>query len=289
MLRKGIAFLVLGALCASTAAAADGKATRKQSAHTGGLIGWLKQKSARSANQRPNAVPSPIQRAVVDDAEKQAAHILQTAQKPEPQDASDATDDGFVEYAQPLPIEMAPVVPNNSSVSGPQYFSATAANGIPNAIPVTPGANWQQYAPPLPVHRASGGQFRQISSSVPGHLMRGPATNQQQPNGVPPVSGTVGQYPQTGAALYPAPVPGIPANIGGTAIVHPAFQPHEMLYAHSYKAMYPPYYYKVNGGWWVSPFGVWSRENWKLQGTTVKVKYNSRISPFALFKPPASR
>ena len=30
-------------------------------------------------------------------------------------------------------------------------------------------------------------------------------------------------------------------------------------------------------------------ENWKLQGTTVKVKYNSRISPFALFKPPASR
>ena len=111
----------------------------------------------------------------------------------------------------------------------------------------------------------------------------------QAAGGSAPVSGIAGQYPQTGAPLYPAPRPGIPQQVGGTAIVHPAFQPHEMLYPHEYKAMYPPYYYKVNGGWFVSPFGVWSQENWKLQGTTVKVKYHSHISPFALFKPPVSR
>jgi hypothetical protein len=98
-----------------------------------------------------------------------------------------------------------------------------------------------------------------------------------------------GMYPQTGAALYPAPRPGIPHQVGGIAIENQAFHPHEMLYAHKYKAMYPPYYYKVNGGWMVTPFGVWSHEDWKLQGTTVDVKYKSHISPFTLFKPPVIR
>ena len=100
---------------------------------------------------------------------------------------------------------------------------------------------------------------------------------------------TGGMYPQTGASLYPAPHPGIPHQVGGIAIENPAFHPHEMLYAHQYKAMYPPYYYKVNGGWMVTPFGVWSHEDWKLQGTTVDVKYKSHISPFTHFKPPVIR
>ena len=62
-----------------------------------------------------------------------------------------------------------------------------------------------------------------------------------------------------------------------------------MLYPHRYKAMYGPYYYKVNGKWVVTPFGVWSKENWKLQGTRVDVKYKSHISPFAKFIPPVVR
>ncbi|MEY3176023.1 MAG: hypothetical protein RLZZ436_3937 [Planctomycetota bacterium] len=96
-------------------------------------------------------------------------------------------------------------------------------------------------------------------------------------------------YPQTGAALYPAPVPGIPHQMGGTVIMNPALQPHEMLYGHQYKALYPPYYYQVHGEWLVTPFGVWSQENWKLKGTEVNVRYRTSISPFSFFTPPALR
>ena len=78
-------------------------------------------------------------------------------------------------------------------------------------------------------------------------------------------------------------------GVGGTAIVHQALHPHEMLYAHRYKSMYGPYYYKVHGKWVVTPFGVWSKENWKLQGTTVDVKYKSHISPWAMFHRPVIR
>jgi hypothetical protein len=96
-------------------------------------------------------------------------------------------------------------------------------------------------------------------------------------------------YPQTGAALYPAPVPGIPHQMGGTVIMNPALQPHEMLYGHEYRALYPPYYYQVHGEWLVTPFGVWSQEHWKLKGTEVNVRYRTSISPFSLFTPPALR
>lgn len=90
-------------------------------------------------------------------------------------------------------------------------------------------------------------------------------------------------------ALYPSPKPGIPHQVGSTLIPHEALHPHEMLYPHRYRAMYGPYYYQVRGGWIVTPFGVWSKEKWKLKGTTVDVKYKSHISPFALFHPPVIR
>ena len=96
-------------------------------------------------------------------------------------------------------------------------------------------------------------------------------------------------YPQTGAALYPAPQPGIPYQVGGTTIVNPALQPHEMLYGHQYKALYGPYYYQVQGHWLVTPFGVWSQEDWRLKGTEVNVRYRTSVSPFSLFVPPALR
>ena len=112
---------------------------------------------------------------------------------------------------------------------------------------------------------------------------------------VPPAPGTYShaahreQYPYLDAPLYPAPQQHVPQRSGGTMITNQAFAPHEMLYAHSYNAMYPPYSYKVQGDWMVTPFGVWSYEHWKLQGTKVSVKYKSRISLLSGFSPPGGR
>lgn len=86
-------------------------------------------------------------------------------------------------------------------------------------------------------------------------------------------------YPYLHAPLYPSPQPWVPAKVGGTVVTNQAFAPHEMLYPHSYKALYGPFSYKVQGDWVVTPLGVWSTEHWKLQGTEVSVKYKSRI-PF---------
>ncbi len=82
-------------------------------------------------------------------------------------------------------------------------------------------------------------------------------------------------YVRLGAPLYPSPRPNIPIWSGSTMITNQAFAPHEMLYPHTYKAIYPPFYHKVKGGWIVTPFGVRSHERWELQGTQVQVKYRS--------------
>ncbi|MGH7128206.1 MAG: hypothetical protein ACREIV_06540, partial [Planctomycetaceae bacterium] len=65
-----------------------------------------------------------------------------------------------------------------------------------------------------------------------------------------------------------------------------ALSPHEMLHPHTYRAMYPPFYYKVKGQWIVTPWGVWSRDRWELQGTEVKVQYRDHIHPLSFFHPP---
>ena len=106
------------------------------------------------------------------------------------------------------------------------------------------------------------------------------------PGTAPQYIGRPQRYPEMHAPLYPTPVPNVPANVGGTRITNPAFAPHEMLYPHEYKALYPPFYYKVSGGWWWTPWGMESHDKWKLQGTEVRVKYKSHISPFAGFAPP---
>ena len=95
-------------------------------------------------------------------------------------------------------------------------------------------------------------------------------------------------YVYLNAPLYPTPQPYVPQEVGSTVITNQALSPHEMLYKHKYHAMYPPFYYKVNGRWMVTRDGLLNREDWKLQGTEVKVKYHSHISPFALFAPPVS-
>lgn len=89
-------------------------------------------------------------------------------------------------------------------------------------------------------------------------------------------------YVQLGAPLYPSPRPNIPIWTGSTMITNQAFAPHEMLYPHTYRATYPPYYHRVKGGWILTPFGIRSHERWELQGTQVQVKYRSQYP--GLFK-----
>jgi hypothetical protein len=88
-------------------------------------------------------------------------------------------------------------------------------------------------------------------------------------------------YPRLNAPLYPSPVPYVPHWTGSTYITNQAFSPHEMLYAHKYRAMYPPFYYKVTGGWIVTPTGVKQQEKWKLEGTQVKVNYHAHRNPLS--------
>ncbi len=97
------------------------------------------------------------------------------------------------------------------------------------------------------------------------------------------------RYPQMHAPMYPCPVPNVPVQVGGTTISNQAFAPHEMMYAHKYKAMFPPFYYKVSGGWLKTPWGMESHDKWVLQGTEVKVNYRDRYSWFSGFHPPVLR
>ncbi|MCA9035790.1 MAG: hypothetical protein KDA91_11705 [Planctomycetaceae bacterium] len=281
MLRRGFAALMMGVVCAGSVTA-DDAARNQDSAHRPGILNWLRQKPVASTGKATmNSAPAGITHAVVEDAERQAAQVQIRQTSNQPDEEVVAAEDAS---PRPVPIEQAPVVPNMDAVSGPQYFSATASASttVTSPVPVHPSDNWQQFNAPVPVYATSAAPFTPISNSG----MAGPVIMNQ---GM--VSGNVpsGQYPMTGASLYPAPVPGIPHQIGGTLIPNQAFHPHEMLYEHKYRAMYPPYYYKVNGGWMVTPFGVWSHEDWKLQGTTVEVNYKSSISPFSFYKRPPRR
>lgn len=98
------------------------------------------------------------------------------------------------------------------------------------------------------------------------------------PVGAGPVVPAQNVYPRLNAPLYPSPTQNVPPWIGGAVVTNQALAPHEMLYPHQYRAMYPPFYYRVHGHWIVTPCGVKQAEIWKLQGTEVKVKYNSRVN-----------
>src|SRR5205823_14296593 len=80
--------------------------------------------------------------------------------------------------------------------------------------------------------------------------------------------------PQIQSSLYPCPVPYVPREVGYTIITNQALAPHEMLYAHQYRALYPPYYYKKSLCCCL-PF----LPQPVLKGTMVKVKYNTSL-PF---------
>lgn len=140
---------------------------------------------------------------------------------------------------------------------------------------VTPRADAQSGMPYLPA--PSPGMMAMYGPS--GNA--GPATGRMAaPQSAPP------QYPYLGAPLYPCPQPNIPVQVGGTMITADAFAPHEMMYSHKYKALYPPYYHRVRGSWIWTPFGMESHDKWELQGTEVNVNYRSSYSPLSLFVPP---
>jgi hypothetical protein len=122
-----------------------------------------------------------------------------------------------------------------------------------------PGQYMGYYAYPQPV---------QYAPPVQG----GPGTYYVNPNA------RAVRYPNLDASLYPCPRPDVPAEVGGTIITNSALYPHEMLYPHQYRALYPPFYYKRMVFW----------PRYELKGTEVKVKYKSCISPFSLFSPPVS-
>jgi hypothetical protein len=109
-------------------------------------------------------------------------------------------------------------------------------------------------------------------------------------NGVP-IDGTyngynyTNNYPPVQASLYPSPKPDIPYEVGRTIITNPALAPHEMLYVHQYRALYPPYYYKNKCGLSCLPFVP----KHPLCGTEVTVKYKSHMGLFSSFYPPISR
>lgn len=101
-----------------------------------------------------------------------------------------------------------------------------------------------------------------------------------------PVIGAQPGYVHLGAPLYPSPKPTVPVWAGVTVIPTPALAPHEMLYPHTYRAMYPPYYHRVKGRYFWTPFGMRNHEDWELQGTMVEVKYRSNYSKANPFIPP---
>lgn len=124
-------------------------------------------------------------------------------------------------------------------------------------------------------------------TQAPVHSTHGPTTYVSGNAGVAHVQPyNAGMYPVTGAPLYPSPVQHTPSWNGGTIITNQAFAPHEMLYPHTYHAMYPPFYYKVKGCWLWTPFGMRQHEHWELQGTEVKVNYRGHISWLSGFHPP---
>ena len=113
--------------------------------------------------------------------------------------------------------------------------------------------------------------------------------NQDQGAGAAPVQQQ--GYVRLGAGMYPTPRPNIPIWAGSTMITNQAFAPQEMLYPHTYKAIYPPFYHRVKGGWILTPLGVRSHEKWELQGTMVQVKYRSSYPGLfsgAAWHPPAT-
>jgi len=150
---------------------------------------------------------------------------------------------------------------------GGQASQPALLPGGGHSVRAIPGWRYQPAQPTgylAPQHRIGSGQ--------PGH--RGPTAHR-----------IASGYPYLNAPLYSSPRQNVPYQTGGAAITNQAFAPHEMLYPHTYHAIYPPYYYRVHGSWIVTPWGVWSSDKWRLEGTEVRVRYSPTIPFFNNFRP----
>ena len=164
---------------------------------------------------------------------------------------------------------------------------ATAQAGGDLLLPPLPGEEMpdistaQPTATPQPIQQAGYliGRTVGLPAAPKGHLA--PPVVPIQGYG-PVIPNSVGRPT---APLYPSPVQYTPPHNGGTIITNQALAPHEMLYPHEYKAMYGPFYYKVRGGFFWTPFGIRTHEKWELQGTEVNVKYHDKIRLFSGYKP----
>ena len=141
---------------------------------------------------------------------------------------------------------------------------------IPTYAPGNQRAQFASHPMANPAYSA-----RPVSMAQSGPAPTPVDADQMNGNQVPSVAPQQQGYVRLGAPMYPTPRPNIPIWTGSTVITNQAFAPQEMLYPHTYRAIYPPFYHRVKGGWIVTPFGVRSHEHWELQGTQVEVKYRS--------------
>ncbi len=100
---------------------------------------------------------------------------------------------------------------------------------------------------------------------------------------------TNGEQGRPHGPLYSCPQPYVPIETGGTIITNPAFDPHEMLYCHTYRAIYPPFFYKYK---WSSRMrgndAPAEKERLKVYGTRVRVHYSGDYPLFTWFLPPTN-
>ena len=180
---------------------------------------------------------------------------------------------------QPMPVPevlQAAIQPVRKTTPAPAPVVRQAPTPIPTPVvrkAPAPPRKVVRRAPQRLVRQATAAaapapRIRQVVAQAP----RMPAN--QQPPSVPTTAG----FARLSAPLYPSPVQNIPHQVGGVVITNPALAPHEMLYEHEYRALYPPFYYRVKGWWAWTPFGVESHDKWELMGTEVRVRYKSRPS-----------
>lgn len=156
-----------------------------------------------------------------------------------------------------------------------RFVSAAAPLTVVLTTLMLPTAWAQEYYSGRPGYGGEGrpvSQERQFVPPTPMSAVAGPAPVY---TAVPSQPG----YVQLGAPLYPSPRPNIPIETGATFITNQALAPHEMLYPHTYRSMYGPYYHRVTGTYFWTPMGMRTHEKWELQGTMVTVKYRSQ-QPF---------
>jgi len=187
-------------------------------------------------------------------------------------------------------------VPTNAVPTNAVPTNAVPTNTVPTShVPPVPLLKAQTVSKPQPLKPAAGIARMPARVTLTAGYAKVPTRNvmarsattppvpigQRRPQPTAPIT-AIGPHRNNGtgsvqldAPMYPSPLPNIPYQVGGTMITNQAFAPHEMLHPHKYKAVYPPFYYKVHGKWMVTPFGVWSHDTWVLEGTEVEVNYKS--------------